>query len=409
MTVLLIENMHFEVAFSISKIFLCAGHSVVLYVNEKICTSFHEAYNYKLPQRLRIYTTKAFLGSAKEIDDVLKIAYNHEIDLLFISTLQEKFSAFYQLIKRIRKPKILTIHNINTWLSPSNRLVNPKKIIRSKYRQAILREIDAINVISVTLKEYIEQELQYKKLPVIYLPSLAGEHSNSTSEKNTKLKIIVPGSIDGRRRNYDILFDAFAKLKEQYDLFEVVLLGKLYYSSPSSITEKLNYTFSRVVKIENFHTTHNQNTGRYLNAINYLKNNGLSIHYYQNYVTESEFDKQMRSGDLILSPTQILTKYDGQDELYGKSKCSGNVNDMIKYRKPLLVPANLKIPSELIPGCILYENLEKELSNLISNPNIIEQKKESAFINTSFYQTLNVIKNLNPITQLPLKEKYQIK
>lgn len=399
MKILVLEEVHFEVVWSIVRVLEKANHEITLYTTPKIGSSFNKLQEKDNPRPTKIISRTSLLQNKKDIKDILELVANDRIEAIFICTLQYNFLNYYLLLKDLKIKKILTIHNINTWLNPSL-LLNPKFIVRNCIRQLIFSKIDVVNVISYTLKDFLENDLNYKKKPILVIPSTANSGIKPPAGTSYLIKLVVPGTVDPSRRNYETIFNSLAKLRTYFSVFEIVLLGRLHKASHNSSYKKVENKLLNTLKISNKTSQHNNHIQNTISHINRLSNEGLKITYFDTYVSEEAFIKHMEEADIILAPTQVKTVFDGTVEIYGMTKCSGNVNDMIKFRKPMIVPKELKISSDLKAGCLHYTNEEELtliLESLANSRLKLKKLKEDAWQSTGKYSLNNITENLKLI------------
>ncbi len=395
MKILVLEEVHFEVVWSIVRVLEKANHEITLYTTPKISSSFKKLQENN-PQPTKIISKTSFLQKNEDIKEILELVNTDKIDAVFICTLQYKFLNYYHLLKELKTKKILTVHNVNTWLNPSI-LFNPKFLVRNYIRQLIFSKIDVINVISYPLKDYIEDVLNFKKKAVLVIPSTANSLINPPPSNSIIVKLVVPGTVDPFRRNYETIFNSLSKLKAYFPYFEIVLLGRLQTASHNSFYKKVENSLFNILKISNKTSKHNNFIQKVKNHIHRLSNDGLNITCFNNYVSEETFIKHMQEADVILAPTQVKTIFDGTVEIYGMTKCSGNINDMIKFRKPMIVPKELVIPAGLEKGCLHYTNereLTQVLEKLVKSRLELENLKNNAWISTEQYSLDNIAGSL---------------
>ena len=70
------------------------------------------------------------------------------------------------------------------------------------------------------------------------------------------------------------------------------------------------------------------------------KPENISIKYFKNKVSQSEFDELMKKANILWCPIQQKTEFFSQKEIYGITKMSGNIGDAIKYSKTAIFPEN---------------------------------------------------------------------
>ncbi len=289
---------------------------------------------------------------------------NEKIDLLFVNTIQStclNFPHFFGF-----KPKckiILTIHTANAWFNKKP-VFSIKKIFRTVdtnlstiiAKFIILPKFNAINVIYYPIKEYILDNTDYKK-KIFEIPfEFFDEDIDIKSlRKDKKVMFVIPGQIEEHRRVYEDVLDTFEGLFKNFN--EIIILYILGFP-----------------------------VGLYGNKIlkmcKKLKEKGYAIKYYDDFVPENIYTKIMKDIDIIISP--IRNKSIGIGviaEIYGKTKGTAAVYEAIQYAKPLVIPNDFNIITELESSTLKYtdvKDLGNKLTKLILNKQKIEKLKEEA-------------------------------
>ena len=289
---------------------------------------------------------------------------NEKIDLLFVNTIQStclNFPHFFGF-----KPKckmILTIHTANAWFN-NKPVFSIKKIFRTIdtnlstiiAKMIILPKFNAINVIYYPIKKFILDNTDYKKKIFVFPFEIYDEDIDIKSfRKNEKIMFVVPGQIEEHRRVYEDVLNVFEKLFKNFN-------GKIIlYILGYPIGSYGNKIFKKCQK---------------------LKDKGYNIIYYDNFVPEKNYTKIMKDIDMIISPIRIKSIGIGViPEIYGKTKGTAAVYEAIQYNKPLLIPNDFNIITELKSSTLKYidtKDLENKLIDLIINKQKIEKLKEEA-------------------------------
>jgi len=366
-------------------------HLPILYTFSRICktnnTNVTIFTTKELYLRLETYLTEK---DKKNYDIILKednetfrsfvkrveTICDKKIDVLFVNTIHETFLDIVCYLGF--KPKsntILVIHHVNAWLK--QRLIfNIKHPIRTADTNLssmlihifILNKFDAINVIYQPLKEYIRANTNYEK-KIFTLPTSIFENAKTIKrqENEEKLKIVIPGLIQEHRKDYDAVFPAFETLfkqhKEKIKLYvpglPVGKFGRQIYSKFKDMEKK-----------------------------------GCEVEIFDHFVPDDLFDSILTRSSIILAPIRIKTRADGDiEEIYGKTVGSGVVFNAIQYAKPIIVPAEFNMLSELESSTLKYSNsieLEHIIEELISNPEKLQELKREALANSKKFSLKNL-------------------
>ncbi|MEM8828339.1 MAG: hypothetical protein AAGE96_03155 [Cyanobacteria bacterium P01_G01_bin.19] len=220
-------------------------------------------------------------------------------------------------------------------------------------RKKILQNFDAnYNLRLIVHSEGQKEALQeYSQSPITIFPFAIYEGMTDSSQENEKLRICVPGVISQTKRDYLSLFQALeqnaAELKDRIDIY---LLGY--------ITDREKDAMDK--------------------AIQKLIDSGYQVSYHDTFVYGEEFDRAISQSDILLN-NQFVRK--NGTEVYGKTKESGMIFNMLRAAKPGFLPREYSVSQEF-HDCTLffddYNNLVDLIKEIVGNPARLEQLKTSA-------------------------------
>jgi len=165
---------------------------------------------------------------------------------------------------------------------------------------------------------------------------------------------VVPGGIEAKRRDYGLVLDAFEAAWELDPAIELTLLGGPVDCYGKKIIERCRL----------------------------LVDKGLQITFFTGFVAQGEFQIQMCRAHIVLAPIQLETSFSGGEEIYGRTKSSGTVGDLIRYSKSALVPQEMHVLAELEPSLMRYSDREhfiRAVRRLAENRSLREQYVRSAY------------------------------
>lgn len=273
-----------------------------------------------------------------------KINIINQCDVVFFYTLATHYKIFTRL--PVAPPKVLLVHNANSYLkSFSNLFVKLSFFYIRKdiayilldvlfrldlyYRAKLLKEkIDYFcfpsERITTYVKEnnYIPKEKIVPEFPLVYTKF---KHRPPPG----KVTIAIIGNIEKRRRNYDIVYQAFANLSDKLESeVELLLLGRPigYYGRS---------TIKRFKKLNRGH---------------------FKVTAFNAFIPQDTFEAYIEKTHFLIIPAYKRTHYKLFKELYGYTKISGNVNDMITYSKPAIIPSSYPLPANLESVAETYES-----------------------------------------------------
>lgn len=358
---------HFHVKFLYTMMRICKTKytNVTVFTTKEIYSRIETYLKDKAKYEIILKEDNASLSSfLKKVEKIC----NEKIDLLFINTIQMssiKIPAYISFKPKVKM--ILTIHMVNHWLKAKFAfgIKNIARVIDTNIsifliRRFILPKINAINVIYPPIKDFVENNTDYKK-QVFTMPFNFFDKKKKIEklDKDSKIKFVLPGLIETYRRNYDFALDVFEKLFENYGKkISLNVVGKPEGKDGNRIIERCKK----------------------------LKNKGYEVYFSEVFIPEEDYDKISRESDIIFSPLNVTTKREtGIKEIYGKTEGSALPFEAIQYCKPLIVPEKFNVINEMKSSTLKYkskENLEKILIELIENKEKLKNLKKEAIKNS---------------------------
>lgn len=365
MKIALFDTGHFETAYTLIRLFDQPGNKVIIFTNgqtegilKDMLRNDQDRFDWFIVDRW-IGNFNYFLYVRRQLKFISpEIIYFNTIDRL----------PFYYALMLNSLPHtrvILTIHDINCFFHKGN-WKNVGDMLRWQSRKFLLREVEALNVISETMLPKLRQKTNYR-FPVIHIPGAVYEHEHQELVQTQRLRIVVPGSIDQKRRNYDDVF-LVGELAEEAGLpVDITLAGGTQTLYGKAVLNKAK-----------------QWKGQYCNILS----------YDGNMLLPAAYDRILRTAHFIFSPAVIQTKICGDiPETYGISKSSGSISDAIRFAKPFIVPAELMISRRLESSAFKYNSLNDItdlLFRIFKNPETYSVWKENAIRNSGWYGTREV-------------------
>lgn len=147
-------------------------------------------------------------------------------------------------------------------------------------------------------------------------------------------RIVLPGSVDPNRRNYDLVFQAMYHLKALPDIpqFEIVLAGDSSQRRAAHIVKGFQSFASDRMTIRTFH----------------------------GYVPQVAYEEEFARAQLIWSPLNVAKIGSrGNAETYGVTTASGLTADLLLGNIPALVPAGFVAPGQFQKAILPYRNAEE--------------------------------------------------
>jgi hypothetical protein len=317
------------------------------------------------------------LETKESLKGLLNDVENTTFDRLHICTIFDNYFEFAQFKPQV-KEIIFHIHQCEEWYNDNfARAINTllpslkNKDQNRKYSRIIARAVIDYLVYRPLRKKMLTQFAKNYQLkiivhsqgqkevllkygcnfPIIVFPFAIYEGMADSSQTNQMLRICIPGVITQAKRDYLGVFQALQQnataLRDRIDLY---LLGY--------ITDREKKEMGA--------------------AIAELKGAGYKVFYHDDFVYGEEFDRAIASCDLLLN-NQFISK--NSTEVYGKTKESGMIFNMLRAAKPGFLPKEYNVAPEF-NDCTLffdsYPQLIELIQKVLDNPQLLQQLKTSA-------------------------------
>lgn len=311
-------------------------------------------------KKVKYINVKTFENIDIFFENCSTIIQNENIDFIIFNTIDSYYKSIWKnFIKKIEIPIVVTIHNINTWLRPPFTL-NKNALSNYYYRKKIIKKTSAIIIQEELFIDYIKEHNLYRK-PIFVVPHTLCENNIDTFE-NDKLTIAIPGAIDGHRRDYNLCFNVIEKIHHQTNSNNIryKFLGEII----GPIGEIL---YNKMKKIQN-------------------KN--IDIIHLFSPESNALFDSEMSKCDIVFLPLNVKTKYEGITEIYGLTKVTGVLYDMMRFQKPGIIPDEMIIPPNISSSIIKYKSEDELISiilNLVNDKNTLKHLQQNAKSNSDYY------------------------
>jgi len=366
---------HIECLYSFFKIFKASkGIKITAYISENL---LKELEHVKVRFTNIEFIVKANTQSIQQFLDENLININQS-DYIIFNTLQKQPHQ-YQLKKFIPKT-IIRIHNINTFLNRKGNikldwnwyaLYKDLSYFIREYLLAqqihnfkrLLKETGYIMLPDNSYQDYIVNNKLYpleKIFPCI--PMAVYDPSFKKEIDEDVLTICITGTIDEKRKDYLLACEAIkAALPNIYGTLKLILLGEPKGPYGKLVLKKFNE----------------------ISAANF------ELISFKKRVDQATFELYIKETDILVAPVVTETRYKFFKEVYGTTKISGSITDMIRYGKPLLLAKQYCLSKQLSEVIETFSN-HKELSN-----HIIRLSKNNALLVAQNQKLIAFLKNYN--------------
>lgn len=285
--------------------------------------------------------------SGNYIEEISRYLSEQKIEMLILTTIETGFGDFNKLFSVYSGKKLVVIHNVNFWFKRKRRL----KIFREPRNEPhvqildMTKKLDAVIVLDTGLIKSVRR--YSKKVKIIpFSTALLKDEKSETSSFSDKMRIVVPGIIEKKRKDYHIVFELIKAIGSEN--VALTLLGK-----PRD-------DYGQLI----------------INEARRLKTQGFDIEYFLDYIPAKKFNEEMEKATIVVSPIKPYVSFAGIPEEYGRTKISGSIYDIIRFKKPGIIPYELKLTAELKGRFIRYRNLD----DLVAKVNSLMDKETYATV-----------------------------
>jgi glycosyltransferase involved in cell wall biosynthesis len=327
MKIAIFETEHFEAAYPLVRLFDDGQNEITVF-------SYSPARRqlaYMLADKGSQYnwvTKEEHQSPRSFIYTIYKETKKRKIDLIYLNTVSDNY--FFYAMMAIFLPKVrivLTVHMINS-LFETRQKYRPRKLVHAIGKRLLRSAINEYNVLSQPMVPALQQRLGKSK-KVYNIPGGIFEGHQPHSSLQDPIHIVIPGSIDSKRRNYDHAFELLARLKKENIPIKMTFLGRFCGEYGQFVLSK-------------------------------SKQWGNTLSYYGNEeIDQPEFDRVIQSADFLFNPSVVNTLTDDSiKETYGITISSGNISDAIRHAKPVIIPQSLTIDPWFEYSCIRYATVD---------------------------------------------------
>jgi glycosyltransferase involved in cell wall biosynthesis len=356
MNIAIFDIQHFEMVHVLHHVFDASSNNITFLTNKSI---FSKIKNSSLGDKAYTAIVKEDYPSTSEF---LSSCYKHietnKIDAVIFNTIDEEYREVWRFIKKLKMPFFITIHNVNTWLNPPITF-NLHALKNYYHRKRILQKSKGLIVQEELFIDYIQQNKLYTK-PITAVPHTLND-KQITAPENNFLRIAIPGAIDGNnRRDYNFCLSAIEKIGKKNPQITFVFIGQIYYQEGENV-------YAKIVA---------------------LQNKGYNILHKFDITSNKLFDNEMEQCDIVFMPVKVNTKYEGIPEIYGQTKVTGVLYDMMRFQKPGIIPIEHIVPPTMKSSIIQYkgeDDLVNKIIELDSSKHRLIELRNSAIKNSEYY------------------------
>ncbi len=331
---------HNEIVWSFLKIILSKESQVDVFCNEFV---YHQLYDLHDDPRIHWFLKPESQSSSEFITQHRSHLVNRD-KLLFTSVPPKDLKMFED--RELARKSSLLIYDLHFYASEFHEInegVNVLKLIKGqltaerKYIKTAFAHVNQILVASEQIYEYAKQNRINSIdgfLNVLVLDKL------KKRKIKKKLRIVVPGRISSKRKNYEPIFKALTVLNE------------------STLRKNIKVTFLGLAN--------NKQANQRINELAAEMKDHIEIEYFPVFVPQKNFNKIMKKAHFLILPIAEKKESGTVHESYGMSTVSGSLSDMVKYGKPAILPSFYPLDKKLESMTRRYDS-EEELVNLMQD------------------------------------------
>jgi hypothetical protein len=348
-----------------------------------------------LPQQTQVVT----LEHRNSLDKLLKSIESVEFDRIHICTVFDNYAEFVRF-KPQAKEIFFHVHHCEEWYNDTvqravkNLRLNLKyKDQNRKYHRIVARALVDFLVFRPQRQQIVanlsanyqfslivHSEKQQATLArygcqhrVVVFPFAIYEGMADTAVRDQRLRICIPGVITQARRDY---LGLFQHLQENADgLRDRICLHLLGYVTDREKTV-MDVAIANLIAV------------------------GYPVLYHDTFVYGEEFDMAMASCDVLLN-NQVISK--NTTEVYGQTKESGMIFNMLRAAKPGLLPSQYSMATEFNDSTLFFDDygqLVKIIKTLVDDRSALVDLKAAAKTLSVGYLPQNLYPRLVPVPQV---------
>jgi hypothetical protein len=364
------EMEHYEGAYPVIQLFDMPANQLVIFTDASTYTRFADLFKADV-NRFQWEILDRSGGKWRFFNQLYKAAKKHKLDLFYLNTISNNHLFYAWVIGFLRIARVvITVHDINC-LFKSRRSLQLRQMIHHIGKKALIKQVREYNVVSDTMIDYL-RETTDGRMQIHNIPGAVFESGHTTLTIGDRLHLVVPGSLDKKRRDYLQVFELLKAAEASQLPLQITLLGG-----------------------------HSDDYGKgIIQQAAVLKTKYTSIRFYdERVVHQDEFDKQLNAAHFIFIPSVINTAICFSiPETYGLTKSSGNMFDVIKHARPFISPQSLRISATLESSCFRYtsiQHLVQFLQGCMQHKENYQTWQQQALANSKEY-TLAKVRAKNP-------------
>jgi hypothetical protein len=364
------EMEHFEGAYPVIQLFDMPASQLVIFTDAETYQRFADLFKQDV-NRFQWEVLDNTHGKWRFFRQMYKAAQKHKLDIFYLNTISNNHLFYAWVLGLLRVPRVvITVHDINC-LFKSNWALKLRPLFHHIGKNALVKRVKEFNVVSDTMVDYLCETTHGQK-QIHNIPGAVFESEQHTLTISDHVHLVVPGSLDKKRRDYHQVFALLKAAEEKQLPLHVTLLGGYMDEYGQTIIKRAKELALKYARVTVYDTR---------------------------LVHQDEFDKQLNAAHFVFIPSVIDTAICFSiPEVYGLTKSSGNMFDVIKHARPFITPQSLRISTTLESSCFRYtsiDDLTGFLQAMLQNKDEYAGWQQRALTNSKEY-TIAKVRSRNP-------------
>jgi hypothetical protein len=370
MQISIYETVHFENIGALIRLFDQPGNQITVFCDElaarQAAADLQGDYD-----RFTWVIRKPPMGRRRFILQMRTHIRKRGSDLVWLNTVSDNFIHLAWMASSFRQARfVVTLHAIEAYFSPQLKF-NLRRIVRVAGKWLLRRTIREYSVQSPTLLPAARRNL-HPRYPLHQVPGAIFEPGKFSVNPTLPLHLVVAGSVDRRRRNYEELNQLISGLEQAAISIRITILG-----STDSAYGRSQRDYWRSLSLEH-----------------------VKLKWYETELVEqAEYDEVLQHAHFIFHPSaRESVLEDGAKEIYGITISSGVFSDAIRHAKPMILPSFLSIDPLFDSCCLQYQQAGDLLPffRMMQNEPALYQSWKEAALRMAEQFTVERVRQHNP-------------
>jgi len=349
---LIYETTHYETLPALVELALEQFEAISIYADSADIYDSCRHFTACQSSNIKWITKPSSTSNLQFISQVFSDLESNNYSHFFVNSLDHNLYFFTRKLSRIYRNvhTVLNVHTIHDYTSSRyNSILNVSESLAKKKLHQIIKNC---RVLAPAMPAYLKSRLP--GLTVEYIPGMFYQPFPSPKFQETPFRIVVPGTVEEKRRDYEIIPTVVSLLaqKNRDRSIELVILG----NSNTAFGKKLEKDIREVLPAT------------------------ISLIRFDRDVAYDTYSKYYSSAHIIWAPVKLnMESIRGVPEINGLSNSAGLFVDFVHYAHPTLIPEVINFDDKLDPLFLRYtdpKDAADKIETFLHNPNILVSQQE---------------------------------